>query len=104
MRMSQILARFLRIMDELDTGSLQHDRERVAALAAKSGTELNLLRRCSRVHLNANTSPSAIRAGLVGVGLITYADARTTEFLRRVERRFNLPGLTKTFCETPENL
>lgn len=102
MRMNQILVRFFRVRNELCTGHEPTDIERIKALTEKSGTELNMLRRCSRVHLAANMSPSATRAGLVGVGLISYADARTTEFLRRVERRLNLPGLTESFLKTPE--
>lgn len=70
------------------------DLEKVSALAAKSGTRLNLLRRACRRYFAAHDGKFAESVGLVGVGKISYAERRVEIFLQRVQKKFGLEKLT----------
>jgi hypothetical protein len=69
---------------------VDYDLGLVRELVNTSGTRHNLLARAARIHWRASHSPRATNAGIIGVGLITYAEHRVDEWLRRVERRFRL--------------
>lgn len=61
----------------------------VKAVAAKSGTRLNLIRRAfNRLHAAEHC---ALQHGLVGVGVISFGQHRTATFLRRVNRTLTTP-------------
>lgn len=74
--------------------ALNNDRSRIKALCDKSGTSLNLLSRVTHVYWAAYQSKFAEKHGIVGVGLITYAESRTETFLQRVQSRFGIQNLT----------
>lgn len=55
----------------------------VAAQATVSGSDLNMITRRLRRYYAAQSAPCAIAAGIIGVGLITFAESRLRVFNRR---------------------
>lgn len=69
------------VAQELQDMTLDQIRE----VSRTSGTRLNKLCRVLSVYEKAQLSKTARDAGLIGVGLISYAEQRATVFARRIK-------------------
>lgn len=69
------------VAKELQGLTLEQTRE----ISHTSGTRLNKLCRVLSVYEKAQLSKAAKDAGLIGVGLISYAEHRATVFARRIK-------------------
>lgn len=83
MTFTQLCTSILEVIETSPEGTL-------AATAKKSGTRANLLRRAFHRYHKAQDCRYAREMGLVGVGLITFAERRVSVFIARVERRFRI--------------
>lgn len=66
-----------------ELSNLSH--EQIRLLAHTRGTRLNTISRCFAIYHAASNSKAAKRAGIIGVGLVAYAEARLNTFITRAQ-------------------